>query len=294
MDPLRYSIKDLERITGIRAHTIRIWEKRYGIVNPERTSSNIRFYSDQHLQKLLNISILNRHGFKISEISELTDSEIISEVSRISDSSDDSDVNINDMILAAIDLQEDQFEKALNSSILKLGFERTFCDVVFPFLEKISVFWQIGRINACQERFVNNLVKQKLLVAIDGFVGQLSLSPRKFLLYLPSGEYNETGLLFANYLIRKSGHQLVYLGPSVPLDHLNRIPESSKFDELVLTMTQYKADNELPEYLRMLRKIFPEQIVHIIIPGEQHEFSPPQFEKVKTYFSFTQFSSELG
>ncbi len=294
MNPVKYSISDLERITGIRAHTIRMWEKRYGIIIPERTSTNIRYYSDKHLQKLLNISILNKNGFKISHISDLTENEIIKEVGYISDSTEGMDANINTMILAAVDLHEEQFEKTLNSSILKIGFERTFCELVFPLFTKMSVFWQIGRINACQERFIINLVRQKLLVAIDGLVGQTNSYPRNFLLFLPAGEYNETGLLFANYLIRKSGHQVVYLGTSVPLEHLKHLADQPKFKEILINMTFPKVECDLATYLELLRGIFPSQKIHLILSGDTPEFKPNSFPNIQVYSSFNHFSKILS
>jgi len=294
MNPVKYTIRDLERITGIKAHTIRMWEKRYGIISPDRTSTNIRSYSDHHLQKLLNISILNRNGFKISQISGLTESEIIDEVTRISDSPEGMDANINTMIMAAIDLHEEQFEKTLNSSILKLGFESTFCEFVFPLLDKIGVFWQIGRINNCQERFITNLIRQKLLVAIDGLVGQTIPKPRNFLLFLPAGHYKEIGLLFSNYLIRKSGHNLVYLGPSVPLDHLKRMGDESKFTDLVINISVPQDDNDLANYLKELIGIFPSQKIHLIFNAKTEIPNIQNLPNLKVYNSFSNFSSLIN
>ena len=294
MNSVKYSIRDLERISGIRAHTIRMWEKRYGIILPERTSTNIRFYSDKNLQKLLNISILNKNGFRISQISELSDTQIIEDVAHISDSTDSLDADINIMIMAAIDLQEELFEKTLNSSILKIGFERTFCELIFPLMLKIGVFWQIGRINACQERFISNLVRQKLLVAIDGLVGQTIMEPKSFLLFLPSGEYNEIGLLFANYLVRKSGHQVVYLGPSVPLEHLERLADQTKFNEILINITLQQSEKELKSYFDSLKNNFPSQEIHVIFSDENPKFSLVDIPNLHIYNSFAQFSGFVG
>ena len=295
MNAVKYSIRDLERITGIRAHTIRMWEKRYGIIIPERTKTNIRYYSDSNLHKLLNISILNKNGFKISHISELSDSEIISEVANISDSDGQLDVDINEMIMAAADLQEDQFEKTLNSSILKLGFEKTFCDLIFPLFEKMAVFCQIGRINNCQERFIVNLVRQKLLVAIDGLVGQSNPNPRNYLLFQPSGEHNETGLLFANYLIRKSGHQVVYLGSSVPIEHLQRLVETgdSKFHEILLNLTLPQSENDLISYRDMLRELFPTHKIHMVVTSEHPQIDSTDYPNMQIYSNYTAFSEAV-
>lgn len=293
MNPVKYSIKELERLTGIKAHTIRMWEKRFGIIMPERTSTNIRYYSDNNLQKLLNISILNKNGFKISLISEMTSDEIKSEVERISDSLSGLDANINALIIAAIDMREEEIDKILNSSILRIGFERTFCELVFPLFVKITIFWQVGRINSCQERFISNLVRQKLLVAIDGLVGQTNPGHRNFLMFMPAGEYDELGLLFANYLVRKAGHEVAYLGPSVPLEHLQRMSYHTKFNELLLNIYHPQDEKEHKEYLSLLRQIFPYHRVHVIFSGEQPPVNSGDITNIQQYSSFTHFSSML-
>ncbi len=293
MNPVKYSIGDLERITGIKAHTIRMWEKRYGIIRPERTSTNIRYYSDKNLQKLLNISILNKSGFKISQISELSDSDIIREVENVSHYSDGLDASINSLIMAAIGMQEEKIGELLNSSVLNLGFERSFCELVFPLIQKIGVFWQIGRINACQERFITNLIRQKLLVAIDGLVGQLNSNPRSFLLFTPTGEYSEIGILFANYIVRKLGHEVVYLGPSVPIEHIGRLKDQTKFNEILINISLPRAESDYKTYLLSLRRVFPDHGIHFIIPHDTHLLPNFDDSNVHVYSSFEQFKSEI-
>lgn len=255
----RYNISDLEKLSGIKAHTIRIWEKRYGIINPERTQTNIRYYTDEDLQKLLNISILNKNGFKISHISQMSPFQIEEAISRLSDSHGGDDVLINSLVQATIELHEEQVEKLLNSSILKLGFEDAFVQVVFPFLEKVTLMWQLGKVNACQERFVNNLIRHKLVVAIDGLVGQNGTSTRNYLLFLPAGEFNEIPLLFINYLLRKRGYHVVYLGPDIPLDHLRKLKGKEQYDGIAVAFNHHPKEKELVEYLACLKNEFPTQ-----------------------------------
>ena len=270
-----------------------MWEKRYGIILPERTSTNIRYYSDKNLQKLLNISILNKNGYKISRISELSDTEIIGEVEQLAGTTEGLDASINNLIMAAIEMQEERIEELLNSSILNIGFEKSFCNLVFPLFHKISVFWQIGRINSCQERFVINLVRQKLLVAIDGLVGQTDPKPRSFLMFTPSGDYSEIGLLFANYLIRKSGHEVVYLGPSVPLEHIERLMDQPKFKEVIINLSLPQVEDDYNAYLDSLIQVFPKQLIHIIFSHEIPEFCKVNSANVHTYSSFEKFSSQI-
>ncbi|MFO7617220.1 MAG: MerR family transcriptional regulator, partial [Bacteroidales bacterium] len=195
----KYSITDLERLTGVKTPTIRMWEKRYGIISPERTGSNIRFYSDSDLQRLLNIVFLNRNGFKISLIAEMTDEAISHEITKLSEYPHGDEGWIPSMIQAANELDEEAFERLLNASILKSGFEKSFNNLVFPLLEKIRLLWQINKMSACQERFVKNLVRHKLVVAIDGLAGHSNPDPRNYLLFLPNGQYDEITLLYANY-----------------------------------------------------------------------------------------------
>ena len=200
---IKYSIKDLEKLTGIKAHTIRMWEKRYKFLMPERTLTNIRFYSDQDLRSFLNISILNRNGYKISRIVKMKSTEINKKILEITENVHDFDNQVESLIVAMSELDEMKFDKILTTSIIKLGLENTVTQIIYPFFEKIGVLWQIGTINPGQEHFVSNLIRQKLIIAIDGQYDTLAADAKLFLLFLPDGEYHEIGLLYSHYLIKK-------------------------------------------------------------------------------------------
>ncbi len=215
-----YTIKDLEKLSGIKAHTIRMWEKRYGLIEPTRTSTNIRTYCDDELKKLLNISILNRNGFKISRIADLSMDEINSRINQLTKNSDDTETQIENLAISMIDLDENKFEKIISRAIIQLGFEDMVVKIVYPFLDRIGVMWQTGTINPAQEHFVSNLIRQKLIVAIDSQVYNQNNHSKSFMLFLPEGELHELGLLFFSYLIKKRGHRIIYLGQSVPIDDL--------------------------------------------------------------------------
>ena len=275
MNQNKYSIRDLERLTGVKTHTIRMWEKRYGIIQPERSNTNIRSYSDTDLQKLLNICILNHNGYKISHIAEMSPDQVSSAVSILSEKESLVDADINSMVVAAIELHEEEFDRVLNSCLLKLGFENTFCEVIFPLFEKLSVMWQIGRINACQERFITNLVRQKLLVATDGLVGGIDESKGSYLMFMPAGHEDEIGLLYANYITRKSGYQVVYLGPSVPFDHIQRIGNPDKFDQLFISLSLPMRSDEIISYVEQLRSVFSKQEIHVVTPKEHEPHGDP-------------------
>ncbi len=289
MNIARYSIGDLERLTGIKTHTIRVWEKRYGTISPERTGTNIRFYSVNDLQRLLNITFLNKHGFRISLISGMSDSEVRSEVSRLCEMPGTEDGYLSDLLKATNDLDEDRFEKILNGSILKLSFEQSFQLVVFPLLEKINLLWQIGKISACQERFLNNLIRHKLVVAIDGMAGHNQSTNKHFLLYLPSGQYDEINLLYANYLLRKVGHQVIYLGPSIPLEHLRSLSNRQIIGHIVVSINQGYTDKELTSYSGKLADIFPGKRIYLVAIGSDfHVALPDEILKVTSYQALAQ------
>lgn len=285
----RYSISDLEKLTGIKAHTIRIWEKRYGVIVPDRTETNIRFYSANDLQRLLNITFLNKNGYKISQISGMSPAELQAEVFRICELPGADEGYLSDLLKATNDLDEDRFERNLNGSILKLGFELAFLQLVFPLLEKINLLWKIGKINACQERFVNNLVRHKLVVAIDGMVGNNPNSTQHFLLYLPSGQYDEINLLYANYLLRKAGHQVIYLGPSIPLEHLRSLTNRDAIDHIMVSVNHGFTEKEIVTYCDKLVEIFPEKTIYLVSIGFDFQIAlPARITKVDTYQSLNQ------
>lgn len=284
MNIARYSISDLEKLTGIKAHTIRIWEKRYGVIIPDRTDTNIRFYSAFDLQRLMNIAFLNKHGYKISQISGLNIDEIQEEVSRICELPGADEGYLADLLKATIDLDEDRFERNLNGSILKLGFDLSFQQLVFPLLDKINLLWQIGKISACQERFVNNLVKHKLVVAIDGMAGNVQSSSQHFLLYLPFGHYDEINLLYANYLLRKAGHHVIYLGPSIPLEHLQSLGNKQVIDNILVTINQGFTEKELITYSEKLIQVFPEKKIFLVSIGLDLNVNLPEMiQRIPTY-----------
>ena len=196
----QFSIKEIEQLTGIRAHTLRIWEQRYDLPKPKRSGGNVRFYDDEDLRLLLNISVLNRNGLKISEITKLTEKEIGARVDLLASSEGGMSVQIHAMLSAMLDLDESRFNRVLTSCILQSGLERTMMEVVFPFMSKIGLLWQTGSLNTAYEHFMSALLRQKLIVAIDGQDEKLLPAPKNFLLFLPEGEYHELGLLFGHPL----------------------------------------------------------------------------------------------
>lgn len=264
---IKYSIKDLEKLTGIKAHTIRIWEKRYNIVCPLRTNTNIRFYTDGDLKRLMNVSILNRNGYKISNIVRLTKDEINNSVMEASTYSENFESQIENLVIAMIDLDEHKFEKTISNSILKLGFDETVSNIIYPFLEKIGLLWQTGTINPAHEHFITNLIRQKLIIAIDAQVDALKQNSKTFVLFLPEGELHELSLLFYSFLIKKRGNRVIYLGQSLPFEDLQQTKLIAHPDYLVSVITSAISRKELQAYMKSLSEYFPDQT--ILLGGNQ-------------------------
>jgi len=251
----KYSIKELEQLSGIKAHTIRIWEKRHQLIDPKRTTTNIRYYSDEDLKKIINVSLLNNHGVKISKIVDLSEAEISQKVAELSEAKNSIEIFIDQLVLAMIDMDEEQFEKTLANLILKFGFERVIIEIVYPFLEKIGILWLTNNITPAQEHFISNLIRQKLIVSIDA----LPLAPKsakRVVLYLPENELHELGLLFYHYICKKEGFRTYYLGQSVPYRDLLSVVEEHQPDIIVSAFTTEPKGNSVDLYLTKLATDF--------------------------------------
>lgn len=251
-----YSIKDLEQLSGIKAHTLRIWEQRYNFINPKRTDTNIRFYDDQDLKLVLNVSLLKENGFKISKIAKMDMPEMQEEILRITERNLRYPDKIHALILAMIDLDEERFEKIMSTNILQLGFEKTMLNIIYPFMSKIGVLWQTGTVNPAQEHFISNLVRQKLIVAIDGQFNPGQEYGKKFLLFLPEGELHELSLLFCSYLLKSRQHRVVYLGQSLPQRDLELACDIHKPDYMLTIITSTPGQDKIQKYIDKLAAKF--------------------------------------
>lgn len=213
-----YSIKELERLSSIKAHTLRIWEKRYNLFEPTRTETNIRKYSDNDLKRLLRISTLSKSGIKISKIVSYSEDKITELVSKIEDEQILNEKRVDDLIIPMIDFDEDAFNKLYSLYESQFGVEKTFLTIIYPFLEKIGLLWLTDEVNPSQEHFVSHLVRQKLSVAIDK-LPLPSKGAKKVILFLPEGEYHELSLLFFSFIHKSRGVLVYYLGQSIPTSH---------------------------------------------------------------------------
>ena len=260
-----YSIKDLEQLSGIKAHTLRIWEQWYNLLQPKRTDTNIRFYDDDDLKLILNVALLNDNGVKISKIASMSPNELREEVMKLTERSLTHDDQIHALTICMIEMDEERFDKILSTNILKLGFEQTMLNVIYPFMSKIGVLWQTGAINPAQEHFISNLVRQKLIVAIDGQIPQQG--GKKFLLFLPEGELHEISILFASYLIKSKGHKVIYLGQSTPNDDLLSVFKLHQPEYLLTVITTSPSSEYVQEYINALADRFAS--AQILVTGYQ-------------------------
>lgn len=262
----RYQIRDFEVLSGIKANTIRMWERRYGLFTPNRTDTNIRYYSDEDLVKLLNVALLTNRGYRISQLSDKTDrqlkkmvEEIISRENRLKDDYQER------FILSMLQIDEQKFTHALEESIRLHGMERTFGEKVFPFFERIGILWQAGAITPVHEHFVSNLLKQKLFAETN----KIPFDPNapSFISFLPEGEAHELSLLYYTYLARTRGYRTIYLGSSLPLNDVISSLKDFPFGVMITAFISSIAGVALKESILSLAGAFPSQ--KIILTGYQ-------------------------
>lgn len=246
-----FSIKDLENLSGIKAHTIRIWEKRYNVLEPMRTDTNIRYYDLASLQKLLNITLLHNHGYKISKISKFSVDKIPAMVKEIINEKSVKHHAINAFKLAMMNFDQAMFFRTYDSLLHNKSFKDVFFDVFVPLLQEIGILWQTDTITPAHEHFITYLIKQKILVQTEKIqINDPIYNDKVFVLYLPLNEIHELGLMYLNYEIISNGYRTIFLGESVPTDSLKNI--LTYFDNPVfLTYMTVEPDNEnINEYLK--------------------------------------------
>lgn len=229
-----FTIKDIENLSGVKAHTIRIWEQRYDFLKPKRTDTNIRYYSNTELKTILNIALLNKFGYKISHINRMNTDELHQKLFALSPAKPER--LINELICYMVDFEIDGFEELLDKQIQEKGIEKIIDEIIFPFLQKIGILWIANNINPAQEHLVTNIIRQKIIVGIETAVSPIR-SNKVALLFLPEGEYHELGLLYVYYLLKTHGVKVLYLGSDVPADDLESVVNIKKPDYLYTHIT---------------------------------------------------------
>ncbi len=259
-----FTIKDLENLSGIRAHTIRIWEQRYNFLRPQRTETNIRYYNNDELRTILNVALLNKYGFKISHIDKMEKAELEDKILSLSQTQAQQERIINDLIQFMVEIEIDKFEDAIDQYIRSRGIEKTISHIIFPFLEKIGILWSTNHINPAQEHLVTNVIRQKLIVGIDSAVSHVQLN-KVLLLFLPEGEHHELGLLFIYYLLKSRGANVWYLGANVPLKDVEYVAKVKSPDIVYTHLTSVTSNFNLEKYLNSYQARIPNKL--LIISG---------------------------
>ena len=244
-----FTIKDLENLSGIKAHTIRIWEQRYHFLKPQRTSTNIRYYSNEELKAVLNIALLNKYGYKISHIDRMPQEEISSRILSLTDPRAVQERNINELVQQMVDLEIEKFEQTISSYMAGRGVERTINQVLFPFLEKIGILWQTGHVNPAQEHLVTNVIRQKMIAAIENVSTSLHQN-KTYLLFLPEGEHHELGLLYMHYVLKSRGIRVIYLGANVPVNDAAFVAGLKQPDVAFIHLTSTAANFNFEKFLQ--------------------------------------------
>ena len=291
-----FSIKDLENLSGIKAHTIRIWEKRYGILEPMRSSTNIRNYDTHNLQKLLNIVLLHNYGYKISRIAEYSTEKIELLVREIISEKSSKSHAINAFKLAMMNFDQVLFFKTYSNLLSEKSFREIFYEVLIPLMNEIGLLWQSGTITPAQEHFVSSLIKQKLLVNTEKIqVLEPTRIDKIFVLFLPENEIHELGLMYLNYEILLHGYKTIYLGESVPMESLKDIKKY--FDNIVYVsyLTVQPTKDVINDYLQRIAIEIMEADSQVWFLGRMTEFIDLKKipDNIKTFHSIQDLVVEL-
>jgi len=259
-----FTIKDLENLSGIKAHTIRIWEQRYNFLKPNRTDTNIRYYCNQELKTVLNISLLNKCGYKISHISRMSEQELQSKIIALTDNGACQERLVNELIAHMIDLDIEEFESVLDGYILARGIDKAITQIIFPFLHRIGILWLTNHIHPAQEHLVTHVIRQKLIVGIEG-AHVTRRSKRLVLLFLPEGEHHELGLLYVYYLLKTHGVRALYLGADLPVKDVEFVCHARQPDYLYTHLTGIAGGFQFEKFVAQLRQ---RTGVPLVVSGE--------------------------
>lgn len=279
-----YSIKDLETFSGIKAHTIRVWEQRYGILEPKRTATNIRYYTDTDLKKLLNVGLLNELGYKISRIAEMEEEEILEIIREASAKETQEHHFLNMLKISMLNYDEELFYNITNGYIEEHGVEATFTGLFIPFLTQVGILWLTNTICPAQEHFISNLIRQKLFALTDEFQGNSTTSEVTHVMYLPQGEIHEISLLLVHYIARKNGFKSLFLGQSVPFEDLFEIGKRHPNVNFVSYSTTTPSTKHISQYLDRINREFQQYNCKFHIAGRMlNGVETPNPELIRVY-----------
>jgi DNA-binding transcriptional MerR regulator len=259
----RFSIRDIENLTGIKAHTLRIWEQRYGIIQPKRTDTNIRYYDGDDLKNALRVSLLNSRGYKISVINGMSEDEMNELITEISDHDFRLKATVNELLECTVAVDSERFEDVLDGYIARYGMEKTIEQLLFAFLEKIGLMWMTDKIFPAQEHIASNIITRKLALATDSIRKTGKAGKKTVLLFLPEGEIHDIGLLYIQYLVLRHRHKAIYLGQSTPLAEAAFIYELKKPEYIYIHITSTADNFDAGAYIKSLHKTFAKSTVFL-------------------------------
>lgn len=246
---ITYSVAQVEALTGIKAHTLRIWERRYDFLSPERTETNIRYYSDEQLKKLLNFGILVRNGYRISKLEKMTDEEVYEMVTKaLADPSSETSDEMKGLTLSMLEMNEEDFDNIFERQVLRKGFLRTITEVIYPFLQYVGVLWTTNKAMVAQEHYISNLIRQKLISAIERLSIPQSDAP-SIVLFLLEGEEHEIGLLLAAFMAKEKGWKVYYLGQGVPVVNIKKVIDIAE-PSLIMSMFVTPKVNKINNFIK--------------------------------------------
>ncbi len=248
-----YYIKDLETLSGIKAHTIRIWEQRYQLIEPQRTGGNVRYYTDDDLKYILNIAFLNKSGLRISQIAQMSREEINKKVSSISSDNSENSSHLQTLTMAMMNLDFDLFEQILFANVRKNDLENTIINLILPFLEKINLLWVTGAISSVHEQFVHNLFRKKILAAVASIPTPTTTT--KVMLYLMEGEETEIILIIIQYLLKIRGLQVIYLGHNISLEDLEIAYQLKTPTYILTSISEHHPKISIQDYINKLMQV---------------------------------------
>lgn len=282
-----YSIKDMENLSGVKAHTIRIWEKRYGIIKPKRTDTNIRYYTDEDLRLLLNVCLLYNNGYKISKIAQLSDQDIKEKINEISKVNLDFKDQLDALMLFILNLDSSNLSKVLDQYIDQIGLERSMDEIIYPLLDKISLAWLTGSFQGVHESFVTQLIKSKIQAEIEKIKTENHHAPT-YIIYLPQGEKQELSLIYLHYLLKKKKCKVVSLGMDITLVDVILAIETIKPDFVFTFFNEEIPQNSFQNYLNQITKNLEKG--KLLITGYQavtHKINWPENARVLKNLSET-------
>jgi len=289
-----FSISQLQQFSGIKAHTIRIWEQRYNALSPDRSEGNTRYYDSIQLRRLLNIVSLMDSDYKVSELCSMPDKTLFNlikdQLKAHSLVHNEKEYFISQLISAGMSYDEVGFDNIFSNCLKRIGIKSTYVNVIYPLLDRIGLMWSNDSIPPAQEHFISNSIRQKLYAAIDA-LPQLKSSKNSWLLFLPENEFHEIGLLFANYLVRSMDKKVYYLGSNVPFDTIVNAVKEIEPDNLLFFLVHYDVPENSQKYLTALGKSFNKTIIHLsgneklisqLKIGKQFQWihSAKEFEKI--------------